>query len=262
MYKFAFVDCLNPGNLFTMKKEYPKEFQHLLDWCTAQPDDTYYKYVGFGNPEAELLFVGAEPSERLNQEEANKELYDRNLKKWIENTQRLHWWYDSERRDWTGLFSNYQKISDAFRLEGNFLLHAFLTDISSERGFTNPSPQQKSINRLAKRKSIEARIKMFQHEYFQRFRLVILAAKKDTWDFYENGGKNYCMDAFKAKGPTETLLTPKHKVWVYQRETDFGGQYIIHCHQLGCLLTRYGNECRSKFIELVKGLMKKQDGEY
>lgn len=235
--------------------EYTQEFKDFVNVC-MRPDEQNL-YVGIGNPNAKILFIGKEAAMR----EADDD-YKNNAKCWGEHIaegicHRLTYPVGEDcslRNGWgRNTWSKYQKLKDCIVKNKevkpfyvDFLKDVFTTEI-------NDSPSKKTSD--AVKIGLNARKKLFKDSLFiQNFPVIVLACsgylKNDenireiddifgvTYDGDENGKKVYTSAN-----------------WFYTHHSKDGCRLVIHTRQLSAnvlndMLEEIGGVISKHFISI------------
>ncbi|MFZ4400614.1 MAG: hypothetical protein ACOYO1_11310 [Bacteroidales bacterium] len=222
---------------------YSKEFKELVE---KGEEEKFY--IGLGNPNAKILFVGQEAAIGSNDDE-NKAFYLKNVRYWKENihnnslkenelnfipskdnpSQKAlrmtgHTWRKYQ------ILHNYSIIDkDNKSLDGNekfridFLENVFTTEMSDAPAKRKQNAQQKKD---LKSKLDLRRNTFFKSEFIQQFPVVILAC----WDYIKNDDNDRQIDdVFNVKF-CEKESSNDLDFWVHYNEKR--SKLVIHTHQL------------------------------
>ena len=210
-------------------------------------------YVGIGNPNAPILFVGKEsyfsPDSVKEMEE-----YKSNAKTWLDridrNVEDIYEYPVDEnhvlRKGWgKNTWSKYQLLSNQIcqvtpqRFFVNFLHNVFTTEIND-----SPSPNTSNADKtgLSKRKEL-----FKSSSFIQKFPLVVLACS----DYIDNVNANEINDIFGVQydGPEKGENRYSKGNWFFTHHSADGRKLVIHTRQLsanvnGKMLDDMGNVIR------------------
>ena len=212
--------------------EYTQEFKDFVNACMRPNGQNFY--VGIGNPNAEILFIGKEAAMR----EADDD-YKNNAKCWREHIYKgtcedLDYLVHEEhllRKGWgRNTWSKYQKLKDCI-VENkeiqpfyvDFLKDVFTTEI-------NDSPSKKTSD--AVKIGLNARKKLFKDSAFiQNFPVVVLACSgylkndENIREIDDIFGVTYDGDEKGKKVYTSAN-------WFYTHHSEDGRRLVIHTRQL------------------------------
>lgn len=233
------------------KMEHSKEF---ADFVTNAVDENCY--VGTGNPNAKILFVGKESKITADNLEGRK-IYSRNANDWKLNVDNNTCEYlnypvpkDHElRKGWgRNTWSKYQKLTDIiFAKETNpfhvdFLENVFTTEM-------NDSPAEKAA--LADKSSLNKRKELFKNSKFiQQFPVVVLACS----DYIKNNNDiREIDDVFKVTVADGKKYTPAN--WYYLHYNEDKTRLVVHTRQLSAnvkpeLLEDMGRSIREHLLKV------------
>lgn len=210
--------------------------------------DNYY--VGIGNPNAPMLFIGKE-SHFSPEDKNGLDIYKSNASKWlfrIENNEEDCYHYDVDichplRKSWgRNTWSKYQLLSNQIcqvtpqKFFVNFLHNVFTTEIND-----SPSPNTSNADKtgLSKRKEL-----FKSSSFIQKFPIVVLACS----DYIDNVNANEINDIFGVKydgtGKGENRYSKGN--WFFTHHSPNGRKLVIHTRQLsanveGKMLEDMGN---------------------
>lgn len=208
-----------------------KHSQEFKDFVANGVNQNYY--IGTGNPNAKILFVGKESaidkdeSVRMHEYSANAN----NWKEFINNNscEGLSYPVNKEhvlRKGWgKNTWSKYQKLSDIIMqreskpFHVDFLENVFTTEI-------NDSPQKNTA--LADKSTLSKRKELFMSSKFiQDFPVVVLACS----DYFKNNDEIREIDTvFNVKYNDGKRYTPSN--WFYTHYNSDKSKLVIHTRQL------------------------------
>lgn len=212
--------------------EYTQEFKDFVNAC-MRPDGRNL-YVGIGNPNAKILFIGKEAAMR----EADDD-YKNNAKCWGEHIYKntcedldylVHEKHPLRNGSGRNTWSKYQRLKD-YIVENkeiqpfyvDFLKGVFTTDI-------NDSPSKRTSDAI--KVSLDARKKLFKDSAFiQNFPVVVLACSgylkndENVREIDDIFGVTYDGDE---KG--KKIYTSAN--WFYTHHSEDGRRLVIHTRQL------------------------------
>lgn len=211
---------------------YNESFNDFVNECIKQK-----QFVGTGNPNSEILFIGKESA--INQNDTTAmDWYNSNSFDWknrIEkNESEIYEYFVDEnhplRKNWgKNTWSKYQKLSDEiFQTKTkpfyvNFLKNIFTTEV-------NDSPSEKTFN--ANRESIADRKLLFKESKFvQNFKVVVLACS----DYFKNNDEvREIDDTFGVKfiGDEKGKYYYSKGNWFFIHKNKNESKMVIHTRQL------------------------------
>ena len=204
-----------------------KKFQNLL---TSNPD----QYIGYGNPNADICFVGKEATGMLPLQCG---LGSTNY--WLTS---LPIFFDRNKADNPGdpiwkeghTWNKYQKLHDAIFPElaakpgtMNFEQRVFVTEMSAAPAMT--TAEGRSANGFEEQLAMRKR-SFFAHPYFKEFKVIVLACS----DYIVNFGDRLEIDTlfdvtFDINGGAHEV-GPQNAFWVHHNAA--GDRMVIHTRQL------------------------------
>jgi hypothetical protein len=223
-----------------IKVEFSENFKKITKSCVDND-----AYIGLGNPNAKILFVGQESAL-----EKREERYDNNASEWknhiINSTsQVLNYDVDENhplRKYWgKNTWSKYQKLSEfIFQKEVKPFYVDFLENIFTTEMSDNPS---KRTSEAQKKKDFKLNLQIrkdtfFKEGFIQDFPVVVLACS----GYIQNNEKlREIDDIFKVSYPVDTNGKPNDEIgkhwynktnWFYLHYNDDKTKLVIHTRQL------------------------------
>lgn len=242
-------------------------------------------FLGSGNPNASILFIGKEAAiDKNNSPQQYEKEYSKNLEDWETNCLLNKQFEDID--DWltkplpvfnslypykgqknkitrnnknggtSKTWHNYQKITDSIFFNGkeseliNFHEFAFCSELNQETGsYSKDIPRSKRTNSIQKRKEL------FQTQFFKEFPIKIVAVGHYVRDFDVN-----LEDIFKMKFVEE--LSKEHSVGLYKEYINIHydnlekpNKLLIHTNQLSMV----SNELVKTISFICKDFLNKKD---
>lgn len=227
---------------------YKQEFINFVNKCKSEK-----QFVGTGNPNANILFVGKESAinqddlETMNWYNSNANDWETRIAKKINDI--YEYSVDSNhplRKNWgKNTWSKYQKLNDEiFQTQTkpfyvNFLKNVFTTEV-------NDSPSEKTYN--ANKNSIASRKKLFEEsEFIQNFNIVILACS----GYFKNNDEIREIDntfGVKYIGDDNGKYYYSKGNWFFIHKNTNESKLVIHTRQLS---TNVNNELLIDMGEII-----------
>lgn len=195
--------------------EYNKNFEVLLE---TLPDN---EYVGLGNPNAKILFIGKEAGIDIG-----SEIFHGNTKSWKDNVFNYSKRFIPEEpnlRNLNHTWQRYQKLYDAImskignidknqrkdKYEITFLENLFTTEFSNlpAKTTTTAKKQNNFRTELKKRKQI-----FFNSKFIEQFPIIVIFANDN--DYIETYSGEVC-ELFKVKFKQLYDYPGKDKIWIH-----------------------------------------------
>lgn len=214
---------------------YSNDFIELINTCIKQN-----QFLGLGNPNAKILFIGKEAGSPLN-----SEIYNGNGKSWKENEYDYSKRYMPEEKSLQNLrhtWQRYQKLFEKIfkslnfieslskqKYEITFVENIFTTELSNlPAPKTSEAKKQSDFKtNLAKRKEI-----FWTNKFIKQFPIVIITANDNN--YIETFPGEVCK-IFDVKFSKEIICGKSGKIWVHyanEKENMVYPKLVIHTRQL------------------------------
>ncbi len=208
--------------------KYTKEFKKILTVCQKEQE-----FVGLGNPNAKILFIGKENAE---ENEAGS------AKLWLEKKDFFSSFQPCEcdeiqkrLRNRAHTWQKYQKLYEFIANEnpkGNYLItfveNVFTTELNNGVvRTTSEAKRNKEFSKsLQKRKDI-----FFQSEFIQNFPIVVICASDEK---YIKGSKGEVCDLFGVEYSNVIECSKTNKAYIHyaKKEAKVYPRLVIHTRQL------------------------------
>lgn len=214
-----------------------KYFQEYIETCEIKNE-----YVGLGNPLADILLIGKEPSLNINaQEHIQKNIRD--IKACLLNDDLPCLYVQPKPAKASHTWNIYQKIIDytynrkcEFKDKTDFCTFAFTTEMNNTVSLRTVSAKQNfRLNTLK------------ESLFIQDFPVVILACS----NYIQNiEGNRQINDTFSVKydliGGSYTNYSKGN--WFYTHHSDDGGKLVIHTRQLS-------QNCKDKLLQDIASVV-------
>ncbi len=231
---------------------YEESFKCFVEKCSKSE-----YFVGTGNPNGKILFIGKESAINQSDEKAMN-WYNSNAKEWKaridEKIADVYEYYVDEnhplRKNWgKNTWSKYQKLNDEiFQTQTkpfyvNFLKNIFTTEV-------NDSPSEKTFN--ANKDSISDRKLLFKEsDFIQKFKIVVLACS----DYFINNDEiREIDDTFGVEyiGDKNGKYYYSKGNWFFIHKNTDESKIVIHTRQLS---TNVNNELLTDMGKIINEFM-------
>lgn len=227
--------------------EYSKEFNELIKICIEKN-----QYIGLGNPNANILFIGKEANINENNP-IDIKTYLRNAIGWDSNNcnyMKQFYPEKKELRNNNHTWQKFQKLHDLImdisspqKYLINFVENVFTTELSD-----NPSHDTYSakMNESFKEKLKERKKIFFNTPFIRRFPIVLITALDSN--YISNQGENEDREIDNIFEVTYDKLVEcskgKDEFWIHRNINDKKPKIVIHTRQLT-------NGASNELIELI-----------
>lgn len=197
------------------------------------------QYIGLGNPNAKILFIGKEPGTEIE-----TKIYHGSVKSWKEKEFNYFEKYIPKEKKFRNLnhtWQRYQKLYDCIlssldkkkdfdkndKYEINFVENIFTTELSNLHApNTKDAKKQKNFNQeLRIRKNM-----FFQSDFIKQFPIIVIFANDNK--YIETYSGEVC-ELFNVKFEKLYNQTAKDKIWIHSEiEDDKNPRLLIHTRQL------------------------------
>lgn len=237
---------------------YPKEFQESVEKSAENG-----QYVGLGNPNSKILFIGKEAGIVDNNEE-DMEAYSANARIWQNNDDIYSKPFcpenNSPLKNHSHTWQKYQKLHDIiFEKENpedyciNFVENVFTTELSN-LPFPNTKDAKKQV---AFRKKLQDRKKyFFDSKFIREFPIVLIFALDGNYiSNYGEGEIREIDEIFKVEFIRQVeCIDSNDKFWIHHSKDHQSPKLLIHTRQL---TNGASNELIKKIGDEAKEFIKK-----
>lgn len=232
-------------------KFYNKEFNQLISESVENG-----QYIGLGNPNSNILFVGKEAgiSEKQEEHETNHLV---NAYKWKNGEHQYSKSYvpdDSKHRNYNHTWQKYQKVYSLAKgkampkekYEITFLKEVFTTEISQGHARTSKEAKEKEQfkSELTYRKK-----HFWKSSFVKQFPIVIIAAMDTRYIQNHLEGQQEINDIFGVTYNKCLELNPREKCWLHYGTDKNFPKLVLHTRQ-------FTNGCSDELIQLVANEMR------
>ena len=214
-----------------------KNFENFLDVC-----EVHKQYVGLGNPNSKILFIGKEPgiSSEAESVHGTAQSWKKKTPYWNRYTPK-----EEKLKNKNHTWQKYQKLyehifeglnTEKFTKEDHeitFVEHVFTTELNNIHASTSNEAKKNADFKpnLKKRKET-----FWKDDFINQFQIVIIFALDRKYiETYEGEVRDLFGVEYSPKNKAEIEYSKKHKLWVYKSKDDSKNIFpklLIHTRQL------------------------------